>query len=524
MTVSLKHAFQSAVPDNGDPNEVGPNEWNAEHVLTQAADRILGRVTAGDGETEELTAAEARTLLNVEDGATANSPDATLLDRANHTGTQTLATISDAGTAAAADTGDFATAAQAVPAGGTTGQALVKASNADNDVEWATVSSGGAVDSVNGQTGTVVLDPDDLDDTSTTHKFVSATDLSDIAANTAARHAAVTVTDSAEIDFTLTGQDITASLKAGSIDETKLDASVNASLDLADSAVQPGDLATVATSGAYSDLSGTPTLGTAAAADTTDFATAAQGSLADSAVQPGDLGGAALLNVGTGAGTVAAGDDARFHSAVTLAGTPDYITLSGQQLTLGQIDLTADVTGDLPFANLAQGSALSVLGVTGNATADVASIAAGTDHQVLRRSGTSLGFGAVNLGQSAAVTGTLPVGNLPIASQAQAEAGTDTATVMTPQRVSQAITALAGGGGQPIPTDSTYAVGTMMLGLNDSGSSVSNGNTIAGSSLKRGGNGTSSSVQGGQAVTGTWKNITGATCNAGAFGVWVRTA
>jgi hypothetical protein len=49
----------------------------------------------------------------------------------------------------------------------------------------------------------------------------------------------VTVTDSAEIDFTLTGQDITASLKTGSIDETKLDTSVNASLDLADSAIQP---------------------------------------------------------------------------------------------------------------------------------------------------------------------------------------------------------------------------------------------------------------------------------------------
>lgn len=39
---------------------------------------------------------------------------------------------------------------------------------------------------------------------------------------------------------------------------------------------------------AYSDLSGTPTLGTAAAADTTDFATAAQGTTADSAVQPTD--------------------------------------------------------------------------------------------------------------------------------------------------------------------------------------------------------------------------------------------
>lgn len=61
----------------------------------------------------------------------------------------------------------------------------------------------------------------------------------DVAANTSARHAAVTVVDSSEIDFTLTGQQITASIVAGSIDETKLDASVNASLDLADTSLQP---------------------------------------------------------------------------------------------------------------------------------------------------------------------------------------------------------------------------------------------------------------------------------------------
>lgn len=72
------------------------------------------------------------------------------------------------------------------------------------------------------------------------------------------------------------------------------------------------DLATVATTGNYNDLSNKPTipaaqvnsdwdavsgvaqilnkptLGTAAAADTTDFATAAQGALADTAIQPGD--------------------------------------------------------------------------------------------------------------------------------------------------------------------------------------------------------------------------------------------
>ena len=39
-------------------------------------------------------------------------------------------------------------------------------------------------------------------------------------------------------------------------------------------------------------------------------------------------------------------------SAITLAGTPDYITISGDTITRNQIDLTADVTGVLPSANL----------------------------------------------------------------------------------------------------------------------------------------------------------------------------
>lgn len=73
--------------------------------------------------------------------------------------------------------------------------------------------------------------------------------------------------------------------------------------------------------------------------------------------------------------------------------------------------ITPAISARLGFTNLAQGSALSVLGVTGNATADNASIAAGTDHQVLRRSGTTVAFGAVNLAQSAAVTGVLPATN-----------------------------------------------------------------------------------------------------------------
>lgn len=60
-----------------------------------------------------------------------------------------------------------------------------------------------------------------------------------------------------------------------------------------------------------------------------------------------------------------------------------------------QVNLANGVTGDLPFANLTQIAGLSVLGVTGNSTADVAGIAAGNDHEVLRRSGTALAFGTV---------------------------------------------------------------------------------------------------------------------------------
>lgn len=50
-----------------------------------------------------------------------------------------------------------------------------------SDEVTVTIASGGApVDSVNGATGTVVLDPDDLDDTSTTNKFASAAELTKV--------------------------------------------------------------------------------------------------------------------------------------------------------------------------------------------------------------------------------------------------------------------------------------------------------------------------------------------------------
>ena len=65
-----------------------------------ATSSILGRATAGTGVPEALTAAQVRTILNVANGATANAADATLLARANHTGTQAAGTITGLATVA----------------------------------------------------------------------------------------------------------------------------------------------------------------------------------------------------------------------------------------------------------------------------------------------------------------------------------------------------------------------------------------------------------------------------------------
>ena len=56
---------------------------------------------AGSGQI--ITTAERTKLSGIASGATANASDATLKNRANHTGTQTLSTISDAGTSASLD-------------------------------------------------------------------------------------------------------------------------------------------------------------------------------------------------------------------------------------------------------------------------------------------------------------------------------------------------------------------------------------------------------------------------------------
>jgi hypothetical protein len=106
----------------------------------------------------------------------------------------------------------------------------------DSDYEPATKKY---VDDNSGGSGDVTGPASSTDDNivlfdGTTGKIIKDSGLTISGTNTGD----VTVTDSSEINFTLTGQDITASIVSGSVDETKLDTSVNASLDLADSALQ----------------------------------------------------------------------------------------------------------------------------------------------------------------------------------------------------------------------------------------------------------------------------------------------
>jgi len=334
-----------------------------------ATNRILGRSSSGTGVVESLTLPQARTLLNVEDGATADQTGAEI--KGLYEGE--------------ADTNAFTDTEKSKLAALLGGANKIDATTAPTVNDDASDTSGNGAFAV----GSIWVDVTGdeayrcVDSTATAAVWVKTTlDSTELAA--------VALSGSAS-DLSIGTLPI-ARIANGDITEAKLNASTNTSLDLADSALQSSDIGSTvqAHSAALDSVSGTNTgdqdlsgyaltssLGTAAASDTGDFE--ASGAVSThAAITSGVHGistfGASLIDDADAAtarttlGVDAAGTDN--STDVTLAGSLDYLSLSGQEITLGSVDLASDVTGILPAANGGTGaSALSSL--------DVASLGSG---------------------------------------------------------------------------------------------------------------------------------------------------
>jgi len=70
MAISLKHKFESTVPDQPKPGLVRPSDWNDEHDLTLSSGYLVGRTSPGDGPAESIPVSSFATA---DQGAKADS-------------------------------------------------------------------------------------------------------------------------------------------------------------------------------------------------------------------------------------------------------------------------------------------------------------------------------------------------------------------------------------------------------------------------------------------------------------------
>lgn len=365
-----------------------------------ATSRFIGRITAGAGDPEELTGTQATTLLDV-----------------------FTSTLKGLAPASGGGTSNFlrADGNWAAPAGG--GNVTAVPTPVDNQIAvWTGATS------IEGDTA---LTFDTTTDTlsvgaSGKFNFGAVTILSDSAGTTTLQNIdaldatttttirgigqALTKTDDTNVTLTLGGSPTTALLNASSIT-----VGWTGTLGVSRGGIGVGTITGIMQgngTGAVTGITNSSTTGQVLRV--TGVSTYAWGALdlANASAITGDLPFANLAQ-GTARSVLGVTGNATADVA-SIQGTADQtlvVNSAGTALTFGALNLAAAAatTGDLPFSALAQGTARSVLGVTGNATADVASIQGTADQTlVVNSAGTALTFGALNLAAAAATTGDLP--------------------------------------------------------------------------------------------------------------------
>ena len=220
----------------------------------------------------------------------------------------------------------------------------------DSPLTWQAVSAAAAVSSVNSQTGAVVLDADDIDDTSTTNKFATAAELTKLGGI----EALADVTDATNVDAAGATMNADASLAGNSyfLDEDTMSSdsstkvpsqqSVKAYVDSAIAGVGAG---TIAVQEGDSTVS--------AAASTLDF-DATDFNITESPAGEANV----ALNYGTGAGQPAEGNHGHTitggfsvnlgdgTNVITSTEPPVYLRLP-VGVTWTRWDIQSDVSGSL---------------------------------------------------------------------------------------------------------------------------------------------------------------------------------
>jgi len=378
---------------------------NTAQIATNVTD-ISNTVSATAVNTASITSNDTDISNNATNIATNTANLAGLATVATSGDYNDLLNLPTLGTVADNAETDFATAAQGVLAD----SALQPGDNISelvNDSAYITAAAI-PVSSVNTQTGSVVLDADDIDDATTINKFATAAELTQISTNQAdiaALDDVATTGNAAQLAYDgvfptgFTGTVNLVSTAIDQLDSRGIDSDANiatnttnistnatniASNDtdiatnvtnitsndtdiatnvtsISANASAISSLATVASTGDYTDLLNLPTLGTAAAEDIGFFATAAQGALADTATQPGDnistllndanyitSSGAPVQSVNTQTGAVVLDaddiDDATTSHKFATQTQLDQISTNATDISTNSTDISTNAT------------------------------------------------------------------------------------------------------------------------------------------------------------------------------------